>query len=284
MAKAPARRYASAADLADDLRRFLAGEPILARPVGRAERLWRWCRRNPVPASLLLAVTLGSAFGLWYLSFLSEHFMRSAALESAAQQSDMLEQVNNLYSSVVDDVKHQGFKVVHDLPAEVGEVRMMVPARFTIDLAEQISCRSESGVRARLFSAYPFRSRKDGGPKDAFQRQTLRFLEKHPEERVWSFENFEGRPVLRYARARLMQQSCVDCHNTHTDSPKRDWKVGDVRGVVEIIRPLDKDVERTREGLRGTFILMAAISGSLLGLSVLVLVVGNRRRSYARQE
>src|SRR5262249_27395866 len=87
MAKVPTRRCATAGDLAEDLRRFLRGDPIKARPVGRAERLLRWCRRNPVAVGLLLAVSLSSAFGLLELSRLSDHLVRSSALESAAQQS-----------------------------------------------------------------------------------------------------------------------------------------------------------------------------------------------------
>jgi serine/threonine-protein kinase len=54
--KAPERRYESAAALADDCRRYLAGEPIVARPISPVERLWRWCRRNPRTAGLAAAV------------------------------------------------------------------------------------------------------------------------------------------------------------------------------------------------------------------------------------
>jgi len=54
--KDPARRYEDAASLAEDCRRFLAGEPILSRPISPVERLWRWCRRNPRTAGLAAAV------------------------------------------------------------------------------------------------------------------------------------------------------------------------------------------------------------------------------------
>jgi serine/threonine-protein kinase len=56
--KQPGRRYATAQELADDLRRFLAGEPTRARRIGSAERLWRWTRKNQAVASLTSAVML----------------------------------------------------------------------------------------------------------------------------------------------------------------------------------------------------------------------------------
>jgi serine/threonine protein kinase/predicted Zn-dependent protease len=56
--KEPAKRYADCGELADDLKRFGAGEPIRARAVSAAERMWRWCRRNPRTAALSAAVLL----------------------------------------------------------------------------------------------------------------------------------------------------------------------------------------------------------------------------------
>jgi serine/threonine protein kinase len=281
LAKSPARRFASAGEMAADLRRWLASEPIHARPIGRIERLERWCRRNPLAVGLLLAVSLGSACGLAYLSWLSESLVRSTAREGAAQQAEMMVEAHNYFSSVVESIKQQGYEVSHDPKTRgraKGVVDIEVPALFAKNLGQQISDKSAEGVQVRLYSNYPFRSRRNGGPPDDFAREALASLEDQPEEPFWRFEDYQGRPVLRYAVARRMQPSCIDCHNTHPDSPKRDWYVGDVRGVLEIIRPLDRDVARTREGLRGTVLLIAAVSLSLLGLFALVLVAGKRRR------
>jgi hypothetical protein len=62
--KDPARRYPDVSAMAEDLRRFRAGEPILARPVSGPERASRWCRRNPKVATLAAAVAMLVVFGL----------------------------------------------------------------------------------------------------------------------------------------------------------------------------------------------------------------------------
>src|SRR5205823_9361956 len=61
-------------------------------------------------------------------------------------------------------------------------------------------------------------------------------LREDPEQPFYRFEDHDGRPALRYASARRMAEACVRCHNNHQDSTKKDWKEGDVPGVLEIIR------------------------------------------------
>jgi signal transduction histidine kinase len=87
---------------------------------------------------------------------------------------------------------------------------------------------------------------------------------------------------LRYAVAIRMGKNCVSCHNSHPESPKTDWKVGDVRGIQEIIRPLDNVVAETREGVKDLFLLMALMG--LLGLGGLALVIGRMRSDKAKLE
>ena len=72
-------------------------------------------------------------------------------------------------------------------------------------------------------------------------------------------------------------------HNTHADSPKKDWKEGDVPGVLEVIRPLDGDEQCAREGLRSTVIFMVGLSGRCWACG-LILVLTNQRRYVPKVE
>jgi len=84
MAKKTGSRYATAAELAGDLERYLAGEPIEARPVGRAERVWRWCRRNPAVA----AASVSGVVAFAALAALSVGSVLALQLNDAKQDAD----------------------------------------------------------------------------------------------------------------------------------------------------------------------------------------------------
>ena len=102
--KEPARRYASARELAGDLGRFLEGKPVLARPVSALERTWLWCRRRPllaaVSAGLVLAVVLGVAGIVWQWR-LAEFHARGELRQRLIAESDAAETRSGLYAADV---------------------------------------------------------------------------------------------------------------------------------------------------------------------------------------
>lgn len=263
MALRPERRYQSAAEFSADLDRFLEGEPVHVQVPGWPIRLMAWCSRNPVAASLLAGVTIGSLVGFAYLSALSRSFVKQSALESVRLQSDSITQFNKLYSEVA--AKLDPIEVGTTEEYEVGEKPALFPASFTIEAGRRLGC-TKFGLHVQLYSDYPFPWREDGGPKDKFQSDAIAALEDNPDKPYFRFTELRGEPVLRYATARVMTRSCVECHNEHPDTPKDDWIEGDVRGVLEVVRPLNGDESRTADGLRGAFLL---IGGSAFGLTLL---------------
>jgi len=88
--KEPARRYGSAREVAEDLRRWLRGEPILARPVKTGERLLRWIRRQPVIAGLALALAgsllLGLALTGWQWYRAEQHLTQAQEARQRAEE------------------------------------------------------------------------------------------------------------------------------------------------------------------------------------------------------
>ena len=284
MSKTPARRYQTASELAEDLRRFAAGEPIVARPLGVFARMLRWCRRYPLAVGVLAAVIVGSVAGLWYLSSLSEYFVRQTALESARLETNMLDEVWRFYSDEISDIDPKLSSITITENYRHVHPSLPLPATFAIDLGERISRRSP-GMEVRVFSRYPWPTRKDGGPQGPFDLAALEWLEarakpnENPPAEFAHFVDEDGRRKLLYYTARHMEKSCIACHN-HPDSlsPKKDWKEGEVVGVLKIVRPLEREIDNTHAGLRSAFLLMGSIWSLLLLVSVGVVVVARQRR------
>jgi tRNA A-37 threonylcarbamoyl transferase component Bud32 len=284
MSRSPAERYHQAAALAEDLRRFLAGESILARPEGYGRRLWRWCRRYPLAVCLFLAIVFGSSAAMLYLSRLSDQFVRQTALESARAEAAMLDENWRFYSERVDGLNYKKTKVRFSEHYAKDDAAMPLPATYAIDIADRIS-RNDPNVQARIYSHHPWPGRQGGGPRDDFERRALEWLESNngrPDQRSREYHEIneeQGERWLRYARPRVMEKSCLSCHNDPKGkSPKKDWKVGDVGGVIKIGRRLGAPAA-SRPGMVAA---LALLIGSGVTLVAFVAVTLRRGRLAGR--
>jgi len=233
---------------------------------------------------LLLSILFisGLAAALVNMSNLSSDLIRSQAVQSSALYAQAIKEARTLYSkNVVSRVKEiPGIHVITDYTPQPGGIPL--PATYLIELSKSITDQNP-GMSVRLYSDYPFPSRiQEGGARDDFEKTALSYLRQNPTASFTRFENFQGRPALRYAEADIMKPSCVVCHNTHPDSPKRDWKEGDVRGVLEITRSLDSFIDQTRAGLSSTFTTL----GGLLALALvgITLVITRLRQTSEEME
>jgi serine/threonine-protein kinase len=89
MCKDPMGRYLSAQHFGDDLRRFLEGRPIAARPIGLLVRAWRWCRRKPLPAGLAAGLVVSLAAGFVGVTWSWREAVHQRDLLARAQQQTL---------------------------------------------------------------------------------------------------------------------------------------------------------------------------------------------------
>lgn len=231
---------------------------------------------------LALLFCIGVAISVWNMSRLSSTLMKEQAVWNIKVYAQILKEARTFYNTeAVKRVQFiPGVSVTHDYHLKRGAIPL--PATYLIQLGSEISQKNQ-GMSIRLYSDYPFPWRQaEGGPKDSFETAALRYLKQNPNGDFYRFEKFKGRPSLRYAEADILQPSCIDCHNHHPDSPKRDWQVGDVRGILEITSPLNMFVEKTRSGLRGTVLVLGGIS--ILAVFGITLVIGRLRETSRELE
>lgn len=227
-------------------------------------------------AVLLVYGVLAAAILAFVLVQGGRHIRSEVALGMASTYADAITVFREYYSSVVvPQAKAGGVGTSHRYHLETGSIP--IPATLVIELGQEFAAR-KSDAGFNFYSDYPFTDRLNGGPRDAFERAALDALIGGVEKSFSQLSTFEGRDVLRYAVPIVMTESCIACHNSHGESPKTDWKIGDIRGVQSValnLPPLDP------AGNASFFMLLFTAVGSVLIVFGMLYVKTQR---YLREE
>ncbi len=198
-------------------------------------------RKSPTPllAALVAVLVVGLPFATWLdLRELSENSLT----RQIADLDSVITGITGFYSTdVVGRLNPTGitttsakFRSVHGA--------IPIPAAFSLMLG-QIVGEHQNSIEYRFVSDLPFKHRPSHH-LDAFERQALASLRANPNQQIRDVSWVGLNNRVRLVAPIIMQASCVACHNTDPDSPKHDWKVGDVRGIQElsITAPVAKNV------------------------------------------
>jgi methyl-accepting chemotaxis protein WspA len=197
--------------------------------------------------------------------------VETVGIQTAASLADQIITMRRFYTNeVATRAKKAGMNLNYDFAEH--DKTLPLPATMVKALGEQIA-KDHPGMSVRLYSRYPFPFRAATERYDDFEKRALAQLERNPETPVHALARLNGRLSMRYAVADIMGPACVACHNTHPESPKRDWKVGDVRGAVEVIVPVDA-VETSMDA--GTRKLALGVLGAIAVLLVVTLAMFRR--------
>ena len=201
-----------------------------------------------------------------HISSMQSKLLKESALSTARIFSVVLSEVRTLYTEeVVNTAVAKGMIVTHNYQ-EV-ENAIPLPATFSMRLGELLGQHSDD-VKIRLYSAYPFPWRMDtGGLGDEYSSKAWRELSKDQTRPYVEFVESDQGLVLRYATADAMRSACIECHNTHPQSPKRDWKVGDLRGILEVALPLKNGSQEVHRQIQNMQLIYSA-EGVLMFLGI----------------
>jgi len=154
-------------------------------------------------------------------------------------------------------------RVVHNYEDFPGAIP--IPATLSLELGRVISERQHN-IAYRFVSDFPFANRVPH-PLDRFESDSLQELRRNPNQILTADSQSLFVDSVRLVSPVVMGAACVACHNAHPESPKRDWKVGDVRGLQEvtITQPISDDIFAFKY-LLAYFLLVAIVGCTFIAL------------------
>src|SRR5215467_9845211 len=156
-------------------------------------------------------------------------------------------------------------KVVHNYKDYPGAIP--IPATLSLELGKVVS-EQQKNIKYRFVSDYPFKNRA-AHAFDEFETDALSRLRQNSNQQLTRISSSVLSDGVRLIAPVTMEQPCVNCHNSHPESPKTDWKVGDVRGIqeVSISQPISGNIFAFKY-LLAYFVLTAAVGSLFIALQL----------------
>jgi len=219
--------------------------------------------RLVLPAPLMVALCLAAAW--WFVPRWAERNAIDGAVQAAVQTVNQFKTLRGYYTeNVVKKATGNGLKAAVEHKAQPNAIPL--PATMIHEMSALLA---KNDTSVSLYSSYPFPNRA-ARVLDEFQKSAWDRLINEPDAVISRQETRQGRRVVRVAIAdRMAGEACVGCHNNHPESPKKDWKLGDVRGVLEVVTAIDGPLARGAE-LSNAITWMIALAGGLLALITLL--------------
>ncbi len=188
-----------------------------------------------IPA--VAAVSLGLAAVLYAgTTYFIDRLENKLIANQADAFTNILNTMQGYYAkNIVDNAVQQGVDVAIDYRRNTPTVPFS--ATFMHGFVHALN-KQNPDLNFRFYSDHPYYPGAASGPQDAFELNALNAFRNSGQTTYSAIETDGGLSRLRHARAITMGESCVQCHNTRADSPKTDWKVGDIRGVYSVAVPL----------------------------------------------
>ena len=225
--------------------------------------------------ALLSAITVI----FWHNYENNKQIAEQIAIDEAKNLTNAVVKARDYYTSrLLPIIKENKAVVTHEF--EANPSFFPLPATFAKDFGNFMST-NHAQYQVKMYSDMPFSWRKQ--TLDKFDTNAMNVLRENPEVPYWRIENDEsGTPILRYAIADKLKQSCVACHNSYPGTPKTDWKVGDVRGVFSISRPISHLTVEIKQNAWQSFLLI--LSMTILTFLVLTLIMKRMKRTLNNSE
>lgn len=211
-----------------------------------------------IPVPLVILVCLLAAWLL--VPRMVVENARVSAIDSALQTANQFKVIRGYYTrNVVAKAKAEG-SLVPSIEHKGIAGTIPLPATMIHDLSALLA---ESSTTMKLYSAFPFPGRK-GRTLDDFQKTAWDFLSANPDEVFQREEIVNGQPVMRVAIAdKMVAEGCVNCHNSHPLTPRNDWSLGDVRGVLEIDSNIGASIAAA-ESLTNRLLISLLVAGVII--------------------